>query len=165
MFEKLLGNRGIERIFSNFDQYTSNFLMTTRLSHQVCGTPWIRLTWLWRPSVRRYNRARVSLCTLRKQPFQQTKVRWGDFPLIPNLINYIKFTSRNREACLRCPEVFGPDKHQVVDSLTSDLLTADIQSLSRIDEIQKGLLPFSCYVKTNYLHYIFFVGQLIFTQH
>ncbi len=76
------------------------------------GTPWIRLTWLWRPSVRRYNRARVSLCTLRKQPFQQTRVRWGDFPLITNLINYIKFTSRNREACLRCPEVFGPpDKH------------------------------------------------------
>ncbi len=76
------------------------------------GTLWIRLTWLWRPSVRRYNRARVSLCTLRKQPFQQTRVRWGDFPLIPNLINYIKFTSRNREACLWCPEVFGPpEKH------------------------------------------------------
>jgi hypothetical protein len=76
------------------------------------GTPWIRLTWLWRPSVRRYNWARVSLCALRKQPFQQTRVRCGDFPLIPNLINYIKFTSRNREACLRCPEVFGPpDKH------------------------------------------------------
>jgi hypothetical protein len=50
------------------------------------GTPWIRLTWLWRPSVQRYNRTRVSLCTSRKQPFQQTRVRWGDFPLIPNLI-------------------------------------------------------------------------------
>ncbi len=48
------------------------------------GTPWIRLTWLLRPSVRRYNR--VSLCTLRKQPLQQTSVRWGDFPLIPNSI-------------------------------------------------------------------------------
>jgi hypothetical protein len=35
-------------------------------------------------SVRRYNRARVSLCASRKQPFQQTRVRWGDFPLIPN---------------------------------------------------------------------------------
>jgi hypothetical protein len=48
------------------------------------GTPWIRLTWLWRPSVRRYNRARVSLCALRKQPFQQSRVRRGDFPLISN---------------------------------------------------------------------------------
>jgi hypothetical protein len=42
--------------------------------------------WLWRPSVRRYNWERVSLCTLRKQPLQQTRVRWGDFPLIPNSI-------------------------------------------------------------------------------
>jgi hypothetical protein len=50
------------------------------------GTPWIRLTWLWRPSSRRYNQARVSLCASRKQPFQQTRVRWGDFPLIPNSI-------------------------------------------------------------------------------
>jgi hypothetical protein len=64
--------------------------------------------WLWRPSVRRYNRARVSLRALRKQPFQQTRVRWGDFPLIPNLINYIKSRSGNWEACLWCPEVFGP---------------------------------------------------------
>jgi hypothetical protein len=36
--------------------------------------------------VRRYNRTRVSLCILRKQPFQHTRVKWSDFPLIPNSI-------------------------------------------------------------------------------
>ncbi len=76
------------------------------------GTPKIRLTWLWRPSVRRYNWARVSLCTLRKQPLQQTRVRWGDFPLSRIQSYHIKSIRRNREAGLWCPEVFGPpDKH------------------------------------------------------
>ncbi len=84
---------------ATWGRWTACWFSSQMSSTPPRGTHWIRLTWLWRPSVRRYNRARMSLCTLRKQPFQQTRVRWGDFPLIPNLINYIKFTSRNRDVC------------------------------------------------------------------
>ncbi len=101
---------------AKWGRWTACWFSSQMSSTTPCGTPWFRLTWLWRPSVRRYNQARVSLCTLRKQPFQQTRVRWGDFPLIPNSINYIKSRSRNREAGLWYPEIIGPpDKHKHIN--------------------------------------------------
>jgi hypothetical protein len=44
--------------------------------------------------------ARVSLRTLRKQPFQQTRVRWGDFPLSRIQSNYIKSGKHNNISSL-----------------------------------------------------------------
>jgi hypothetical protein len=71
---------------AKWERWTACWFSSQMSSTPPRGTPWIRLTWLWRPSVRRYNRTRVSLRASRKQPFQQTRVRWGDFPFIPNFI-------------------------------------------------------------------------------
>ncbi len=82
----------------------------------------------------------MSLYALKKQPFQQTRVRWGDFPLIPNLINYIKSRSRNQSASTN---ILDQLKFGVFNDLEElhgafeDASVESVQEMKRITNLKK----------------------------